>query len=81
MTPTPTTLFANCAIGFRPWSNEAPAPNRRPRFPLGGLVQFEYVVCAPPISSAAVGEAQRYEKTPELNTIRFLHWANLPLEH
>src|SRR6266404_6509253 len=37
--------------------NKAPAPNRRPRFPLGGLGEFEYRVCAPPPSPAAVGEA------------------------
>jgi len=39
--------------------NEAPAPNRRPRFPLGGSKKFEYRFCAPPSSPAAVGEAQR----------------------
>ena len=36
-----------------------PAPNRRPRFPLGALGEFECLVCAPPASSAAVGEARR----------------------
>lgn len=41
----------------------APAPNRRPRFPLGGLVWFEYVFCAPPASTAAVGEARRSAET------------------
>jgi SmpA / OmlA family len=41
-------------------TNQAPAPNRRPRFPLGGLGLFGYSVCAPPVSSAAVGEAQRW---------------------
>jgi hypothetical protein len=40
-------------------ANEAPAPNRRPRFPPGTLGQFEYNVCAPPASPAAAGEAQR----------------------
>jgi hypothetical protein len=40
-------------------ANNAPAPNRRPRFPFGSLVEFEYVFCAPPASSAAVGEARR----------------------
>lgn len=45
------------------WPNKAPPPNRRPRFPLGVPVQFDYLFCAPPSSSAAVGEAQRW---PEL---------------
>jgi hypothetical protein len=40
--------------------NEAPAPNRRPRFPLGGLGDSDYAVCAPSASPAAVGEARRY---------------------
>jgi hypothetical protein len=40
--------------------NKAPSPNRRPRFPLGGLGEFEYHVCAPPASLAAVGEARRW---------------------
>lgn len=40
-------------------ANQAPAPNRRPRFPLGALPPFVYSFCAPPTSSAAVGEAQR----------------------
>jgi signal peptidase I len=39
--------------------NKAPAPNRRLHSPLGGLGEFEYLVCAPPASPAAVGEAQR----------------------
>jgi hypothetical protein len=39
--------------------NKAPAPNRRPRFPLGGLQEFAYHLCALPSSPAAVGEAQR----------------------
>jgi hypothetical protein len=39
--------------------NQAPAPNRRPRFPLGGLGGFEYLTCAPSASPAAVGEARR----------------------
>jgi len=38
--------------------NEAPAPNRRPRFPLGGWPEFEHFVAAPPASPAAVGEAR-----------------------
>ena len=44
-------------------SNKAPAPSRRPRFPLGSLQEFEYLVCAPPASPAAVGEAQRWQTT------------------
>ena len=42
-------------------SNPAPypAPNRRSRFPFGGLVEFAYGVCAPSASPAAVGEARR----------------------
>jgi len=39
-------------------ANRAPAPNRRPRFPLGGLGEFEFHVCAPP-PSPVVGEARR----------------------
>ena len=39
-------------------SNNTPAPNRRPRFPLGALRNFVYPVCAPPLE--AVGEARRY---------------------
>src|SRR5882672_1478473 len=37
--------------------NKAPAPNRRPPLPLGGLGEFGYHVCAPPAFPAAVGEA------------------------
>ncbi len=40
--------------------NKAPAPNRRPRFPVGSMGGFVYRVCAPPTSPAAVGEAQRW---------------------
>jgi len=40
--------------------NQAPAPNHRPRFPLGGTVSFVYLFCAPPASPAAVGEARRW---------------------
>jgi hypothetical protein len=49
------------SFGFNilPGSNEAPAPNRRPRFPLGGVGGFEYRICAQPSAPAAVGEAQR----------------------
>jgi hypothetical protein len=39
--------------------NKAPAPNRRPRFPLGVFCGFGYPICAPPASQAAVGEARR----------------------
>ena len=40
--------------------NKAPAPNRRPRFPLGGMAPFVYRSCAPPASPAAVGEPRRW---------------------
>jgi hypothetical protein len=40
--------------------NEAPAPNRRPRFPLVALFPFVYLFCAPPASPAPVGEARRW---------------------
>ena len=43
--------------------NQAPSPNRRPRFPLGVLGQFDYFVCAPPASPAAVGDAHRWRVT------------------
>ena len=39
--------------------NKAPAPNRRPLFPLGGSALFDYLFCAPPAAPAAVGEARR----------------------
>jgi hypothetical protein len=39
--------------------NKAPAPNRRSRFSLGSLALFVHLFCAPPVSPAAVGEAQR----------------------
>lgn len=39
--------------------NEAPAPNRRPRFPLGAARAFVYHSSAPPAVPAAVGEARR----------------------
>jgi hypothetical protein len=39
--------------------NEAPAPDRRPRFRLGSLRELEYYFCAPPAAPATVGEAQR----------------------
>ncbi len=42
--------------------NKAPAPNRRLRFPLGSLGDFEYPPCAPPASPAAVGEARRWAR-------------------
>jgi hypothetical protein len=38
--------------------NKAPAPSRRPRFPLDDLGEYECLDCAPPVSPAAVGEAQ-----------------------
>ena len=40
-------------------ANKAPPPNRRPRFPLGGLGGFGCPFCAPPAFPAAVGEARR----------------------
>jgi hypothetical protein len=40
--------------------NEAPAPNRRPHFPLGCCGQFGYYVHAQPAPPAAVGEAHRW---------------------
>jgi len=43
--------------------NKAPAPNRRPRFHLGGSGGFEYYVSAPPASPAAVGDARRSTET------------------
>lgn len=39
--------------------NPAPAPNRRPPFPPGALGESDCLVCAPPASPAAVGQAQR----------------------
>ena len=47
-------------------ANRAPAPNRRGRFPLGAPGGFACLFCAPPRSSAAVGEARRLvcESTP-----------------
>jgi hypothetical protein len=39
--------------------NHAPAPNRRPSFPLGALAELGYLFCAPPAFPAAVGEARR----------------------
>src|ERR1041385_9214156 len=60
----PTTVFLHRGLSphqFTPMSgaHEAPAPNRRPRFPLGGPEAFEYRGCAPPSCPAAVGEARR----------------------
>jgi hypothetical protein len=43
-----------------PQPNKAPAPNRRPRSPLGGWSGFGHSVCAQPASPASVGEAQRW---------------------
>jgi hypothetical protein len=39
--------------------SEAPAPNRRPRFPLGALGELVYLFSASPASPAAAGEARR----------------------
>ena len=49
---------------MRPAPNQAPAPNRRPRFPLSGVGEFDDLICAPPASPAAVGEAQRSAEGP-----------------
>jgi hypothetical protein len=40
--------------------NNAPAPSRRQRFPLGSLRELEYLVCTPPGAPAAVGEARHW---------------------
>src|SRR5437667_9097120 len=50
--------------------NEAPAPNRRPRFPLGSLGEFGYYLYASLASPAAVGEAcvGRHPRTHEIKT-------------
>jgi hypothetical protein len=40
-------------------ANKPPAPNRRPCFPVAATPGFCYLLCAPPASPAAVGEAQR----------------------
>jgi len=56
-------IFSTALFLFLSWGsyrhNKAPAPNRRPRFPLGLLRGFLYRFSAPPASSAAVGEARR----------------------
>jgi hypothetical protein len=39
-------------------AEHAPAPNRRPRFLLGTLHGFLYLLSAPPASPAEVGEAR-----------------------
>src|SRR6266404_1960618 len=54
-----TLARAYCSSCRSGEANLAPAPNRLPCFPLGSLVWFVYVFCAPPASPAAVGEAQR----------------------
>jgi hypothetical protein len=41
-------------------ANDAPAPNRRPRFPLRSLAWFDHHLCAPTAVPAAVGEARRW---------------------
>lgn len=52
--------------------NKAPAPNRRPRFPLGGLGEFQYRVCARPSLPAAVGEAHRWPHNTRKHMKRIL---------
>ena len=53
--------------------NKAPAPNRRPRFPLGAWLELDYTFCAPPSSSAVVGEAPRWPHyTTMKNTLTML---------
>jgi hypothetical protein len=42
-----------------PLANKSPAPNRRPRSPVGALGKFSFFVCAPPAFPAVAGEAQR----------------------
>ena len=60
--------FRNPAAAFPPASSaseslvkeiEAPAPNRRPRFPLMAFSPFLYLCCALPSSPTAVGKARR----------------------
>jgi hypothetical protein len=41
------------------WPNKAPAPNRRPPFPLAALREVAYLFSAPPASPATVGESKR----------------------
>jgi hypothetical protein len=57
-------LYRSMDLRNHQWPNNAPAPNRRPRFPLGGQEQFEYHICAPPASPAAVGQAHRFKHDP-----------------
>src|SRR5207249_5420455 len=40
--------------------NKAASPNRRPRSPFAMSHKFDYLFCAPPSLSAAVGEPQRW---------------------
>src|SRR5438876_5858841 len=39
-------------------AHKAPAPNRRPCFAFAVSREFDYYFCAPPLLSAAVGEAR-----------------------
>lgn len=43
----------------QPKTNQAAAPNRRPRFPFGALAGAACLVCTRAVSPAAVGEPQR----------------------
>jgi hypothetical protein len=47
------------SLCLRESPNNAPAPNRRPRFPLATMFASDYDFCAPPSLSAAVGEPRR----------------------
>jgi hypothetical protein len=57
--PTSSELRLDDRAAPMSWLNQAPTPNRRPRFPLGALCEFVYLSSAPPTVPAAVGEAQR----------------------
>src|SRR6266852_5492917 len=59
-------------------ANKALAPSR-PVFPLGGSREFQYRVCAPPVSPAAVGEAWRWDDADRVESLdstflKIRHW-------
>jgi hypothetical protein len=60
------TTLRHMVDGLNTRPNKAPAPNLRPRFPLGKLGCFVCPFCAPPASSAAVGEARRWAEAKAL---------------